>query len=57
MLFDHGIDCFTSLLNMLIFQRIMQVGNNINALILMNVTMYPFYYATLEQYYTGELIM
>jgi len=57
MLFDHGIDCFTSLLNNLIFQRVLQVGNNMTSLTFMSVTMFPFYYATLEQYYTGELIM
>jgi ethanolaminephosphotransferase len=57
MLFDHGVDCFTALFNNLILQRILQVGNNPFSLLYLSVTMLPFYYGTLEQYYTGKLIM
>lgn len=35
----------------------MVIGNNIFSLLFMTVTMLPFFYATMEHYYTGTLIM
>ncbi len=57
MLLDHGIDSVTAVINNLILQRVLMVGNNIYGMMAMIVSTMPFYFAVLEQYYTGELIL
>ena len=57
MLLDHGIDSFTAVLNNLILQRILRCGNNFHGMLAMVVSTMPFYFAVIEQYYTGELVL
>lgn len=56
MLFDHGIDALTAAMNPFLLARLYQVGNPL-ALYPVFVTTIPFFFGTLEQYYTGELIL
>lgn len=57
MLLDHGIDSVTAVINNLILQRVLISGNNIYGMMAMIVSTMPFYFAVIEQYYTGELIL
>ena len=57
MLLDHGMDSVTAVINNFLLQRVMQIGNNYFCLIGLLVSTMPFYFAMLEQYYTGELIL
>lgn len=57
MLLDHGIDSVTAVINNFILQRVLMSGNNINGMFAMIISTMPFYFAVIEQYYTGELIL
>ncbi|CDW86468.1 cdp-alcohol phosphatidyltransferase family protein [Stylonychia lemnae] len=57
MLIDHGMDSITAFVCILIIQTLVQVGNNYSAIISLTASTLPFYFATIEQYYTGELIL
>lgn len=57
MLLDHGMDSVTTVINNFIIQRTLQLGNCYVNIIGMLVTSIPFYFAVLEQYYTGELVL
>ena len=57
MLFDHGIDCFTSMMIPMVFMRMMQIGDSFFSVLGVFVAILAFYYATMEFYYTGLLIM
>jgi ethanolaminephosphotransferase len=56
MLFDHGIDAITAFINPFILARLLSLGNA-DMVTGMLITTIPFYHGTLEQYYTGELIL
>jgi ethanolaminephosphotransferase len=57
MLLDHGMDSVTAVINNFILQRVMNIGNCYLNLFAMLVSTMPFYFAVLEQYYTGELVL
>ena len=57
MLFDHGCDAMTAVLNNIMVQRILQMGSGAPALICMMVSTIPFYYLILEEFYLGVLMM
>ena len=58
MLLDHGLDSLTVVLNTFILGRIVQIGDSpLIGVIAMTVSTMPFYYAMLEQYYTGTFIL
>lgn len=51
MIFDHGCDCFNSVLNAMAISKMFGVSLNMQAVaVVMVVT--TFYFATLEQYFT-----
>lgn len=56
MLLDHGLDSVTAVINNFILQKLLQMGNERSLFGLLLSTM-PFYFAMLEQYYTGELVL
>ena len=51
MVFDHGCDCFNSVLNGMAIPKMFGVSHNWQAIALVVVTA-NFYFATLEQYFT-----
>lgn len=55
LLFDHGFDCFTVGVQIMIFLPICQCGNNSLALIVLMTAYAAFFFATLEEYYVGTL--
>jgi ethanolaminephosphotransferase len=57
MLLDHGMDSVTTVVNNFIIQRVLQLGNCYVNMIGMLVSSVPFYFAVLEQYYTGEFLL
>lgn len=57
MLLDHGMDAVTAVVNNFILQRVMQTGNGDRNMLGMLVSTMPFYYAMLQQYYTGDLVL
>lgn len=58
MLLDHGIDAFLCCtMNPIMLMKLLQIGNSVKTLVCLFVCSSPFYYATLEFYYTGELVL
>lgn len=57
MLFDHGVDCFTAVLNNMILMKVLLLGNGMINFGCLLISTLPFYYACLEHYYTGALLM
>jgi ethanolaminephosphotransferase len=57
MLIDHGMDSITTVIMTLLTQVMVQVGSNFDAVITMVSATLPFYFAIIEQYYTGELVL
>lgn len=57
MIFDHGIDCMALGSSLLMFMRIMQVGDNFIVKGMLIVAYQAFYCVTLEHYYFGALFM
>lgn len=57
MLIDHGMDSITAVINTMIIQVMLQVGNNFLCVFSMIAATQPFYFAVLEQYYTGDLVL
>lgn len=57
MLLDHGMDSVTAVINNFILQRVLQIDNCYMNLFGLLVSTMPFYFAVLEQYYTGELVL
>ena len=55
LLFDHGCDCFSTGLQLMLGLRTAQVGNNAISLSLMLIGMWSFHFTTLEEYYIGTL--
>ena len=57
MVFDHGVDCIAAGLQPMIFARVIQVGDNLIAKLLLVFTCMVFHFVTIEHYYVGELIL
>jgi hypothetical protein len=55
MLFDHGCDATTAVIQALILQRICQIGSSWRAILAALMPTVPFYYITLEAYYLGKM--
>jgi ethanolaminephosphotransferase len=55
MLFDHGVDAFVAICNNFMLLRLFCVGPNPYQLLTQMCATFPFYFVTLEQYYTGEM--
>lgn len=55
MLFDHGCDAFVAVLNSFLLTRMFSIGANPYQVFLFMVALFPFYFVTMEQYYTGEM--
>ena len=55
LMFDHGCDAFTTVLQCLISLRTVQIGNNMLAYNFIIINVAAFYFATLEEYYVGTL--
>lgn len=57
MLFDHGADCLTTVVNYFMVARICQLGESYMAVMCLFFSTMPFYYFTLEHYYVGKLVL
>ena len=57
LLFDHGCDCLTTILCSMTLGRMFQVGDSLIALLIILMVSMPFYFTTLEEYYTGGLFL
>ena len=55
MLFDHGLDATTAILMNIVVTRIIQVGTGLPAILAIQISLVPFYYLTMEEYYIGML--
>ena len=55
LMFDHGCDAFTTVLQSLISLRSLQTGNNLLSYLFIVINIAAFYFATLEEYYVGTL--
>jgi ethanolaminephosphotransferase len=55
MMFDHGLDACTAVLQVVMMQRVGQIGDHWTGMLCMILTTVPFYYLTLETYYLGEM--
>ena len=55
MLFDHGCDAVVAVINSTLMQRIFCCGTNPYHLFAMMIAIFPFYFVTMEQHYTGEM--
>jgi ethanolaminephosphotransferase len=55
MMFDHGLDACTAVIQNIMLQRVYQLGPHWSGMLCMTFTTVPFYYLTLETYYLGEL--
>jgi len=55
MLFDHGLDCATSVVMNIVIARIISVGGGLPALLAIQISTVPFYFLLMEEYYTGIL--
>ena len=55
MLFDHGCDATTAVIQAMILQRICQIGSSWRAILAALMPTVPFYYITLEAYYLGKM--
>jgi hypothetical protein len=55
MLFDHGCDAFVAVLNAFFLCRMYNLGSDPYQILQFMVALFPFYFVTMEQYYTGEM--
>lgn len=55
MIVDHQADIIVAVLNSFGIQRMMNTGNRPDAICLLFISIFPFYYVMLEQYYTGVM--
>ena len=55
MLFDHGCDAFVAIFNSFLLLRMFNIGTDPYQILAIMVAIFPFYFVTLEQYYTGEM--
>ena len=57
LLFDHGCDAFSVGMVTLMIAKMIQIGNNYIILLALLASTMAFYFATLEEYYTGGLFL
>lgn len=57
LLFDHGCDAFTCGLQCLMYAKCAMVGEGPIVLVAVLLAQLPFYFATLEEFYTGALYL
>lgn len=57
LLFDHGCDSFTTALITIMCMKVLQVGNSWLVMLPLIASTQAFYFATLEEYYTGGLYL
>jgi len=57
LLFDHGCDAFNSTLGAINQACVIQAGTTWKALALWQIVTLPFFFTTLEELYTGELVL
>lgn len=57
MLFDHGCDAFSVGFVMIASAKLVGVGNTLSTLIWISAAITIFHFCTLEEYYTGTLIL
>ena len=57
MLFDHGVDAFSTGFQMLLALRTFQVGNNFLSYAAIVMAMAAFHFTTLEEFYVGTLAL
>ena len=55
MLFDHGADAFVALFNNFMLLRLFSLPQDPYQPFIQMIAIFPFYFVTLEQYYTGEM--
>lgn len=55
MLFDHGCDAFVAIFNSFLLIRMFTIGTGPYQIFWIMVALFPFYFVTMEQYYTGEM--
>jgi hypothetical protein len=55
MLFDHGCDAFVAVFNAFLLIRMFTLGSDPYQIFLFMIALFPFYFVTMEQYYTGEM--
>jgi len=57
MLFDHGCDAITSVINPALIMRLMNADMGPYQLFTFMIGCFPFYLVTVEAYHTGYMIM
>jgi phosphatidylglycerophosphate synthase len=57
MLFDHGCDAFIMTFVLAVTAKCMNFGNNIHTIIWFSISLSLFYFAQLEEYYVGGMIL
>ena len=57
LIFDHGVDAWSTGLQALIALRVLQCGNNFLSYLMLVMAMAGFHFATLEEYYVGILYL
>ena len=57
LIFDHGVDAFSTGLQALLALRVMQCGNNFLSYAMVIMAMAAFHFSTLEEYYVGTLCL
>ena len=55
MIFDHGFDCLATIVQPLVFGRIMQVGDNLLLKLFLAAFGHIYYVKMIEHYYTDIL--
>jgi len=55
LIFDHGCDCFTTGIQVIILLKILQCGNNALSYVMLMTVYACFHFATLEEHYVGIL--
>ena len=57
LIFDHGVDAWSTGLQALIALRVLQCGNNFLSYAMLVTAMAGFHFATIEEYYVGTLYL
>lgn len=57
LLFDHGCDSLILMLQGLSLATVLQIGNNWQSLMVYLIGCMPFFFTTLEEYYTNAMIL
>ena len=57
LLFDHGCDSLVIMLQGLSLSTVLQIGNNWQSLFVYLIGCLPFFFTTLEEYYTNAMML